>query len=73
VWAIAEGRDLDRTSAEEVMTADLASASPDETVRGAARRMLDNEIRHLPVIEHGAVVGVISVRDVLEAFLGRSA
>jgi CBS domain-containing protein len=29
--------------------------------------MLDNEIRHLPVVEDGVVVGVISARDALQA------
>jgi CBS domain-containing protein len=69
VQAVASGADPDRTSAESVMTSYLASAHPDELVLTAARRMLENEIRHLPVVEGDTVIGVISARDVLEALV----
>jgi CBS domain-containing protein len=69
VQAIASGADPDRTSAESVMTSSLALAHPDEPVLTAARRMLENEIRHLPVVEDDTVIGVISARDVLEALV----
>jgi CBS domain-containing protein len=69
VAAVADGADPDEVWAEDVMTEDLASTTPDEPVRVAARRMLADEIRHLPVVEGDAVVGVISVRDALEVEL----
>jgi CBS domain-containing protein len=69
VQAIAEGADPDRKRAEDVMTIDLALADPDEPVISVARRMLANEIRHLPVTDDGAIVGVISARDALEALV----
>jgi CBS domain-containing protein len=65
VRAVADGLSLDRTRAEEVMTLDLAFATPSDTIDAVATRMLENEIRHLPVLENGLVVGVISERDVL--------
>jgi CBS domain-containing protein len=70
VQAIADGSDLDRTRAEDVMTDDLASARPDEPIRDAAMRMIENDIRHLPVLDDDDVVGVLSLRDVVEALLG---
>jgi CBS domain-containing protein len=51
------------------MTSELASTRPDESIRDAARAMLDNEIRHLPVVDGDVIVGVISMRDVLQAVL----
>jgi CBS domain-containing protein len=65
--AVAENRNLDRVRAEDVMTTTLASASPDDALLDVARLMIDNEIRHLPLVTHDAVVGVVSERDVLRA------
>jgi predicted transcriptional regulator len=67
--ALAEGLDPDRRTAEDVMTIDLAYGDAQEPVKAAARRMIDNEIRHLVVTDHDAPIGVISARDVLEALL----
>lgn len=69
VRAFANGLDLDGTRAQDVMTLDLACATPDESVLEVAARMLDNEIRHMPVVEDGVVVGVVSERDVLRVFV----
>ena len=68
VQAVADGLDAERTSAAEVMTVDFASARPDEALAVVARRMLDNEIRHLLVIDgEGLVTGVVSARDLLQS------
>jgi len=69
VRALAEGADPDEERAENVMTLELATASPADTIMSVAESMLDNEIRHVPVTEDGAVVGVVSERDVLGAFV----
>ncbi len=69
VQALADGHDPDRTRAQDVMTLDLASAGPEESVLVVAKRMLDNEIRHMPVMTDGVVVGVISERDVLRVLV----
>ena len=47
------------------MTAELATASPDEDSSDVALRMLELGVRHLPVVERGSVVGVVSARDLL--------
>lgn len=67
--ALADGLDPDTTSAEDVMTLDLACAAPGESVLAVATRMLDNEIRHIPVTEHGVVIGMVSERDALRALV----
>jgi signal-transduction protein with cAMP-binding, CBS, and nucleotidyltransferase domain len=72
VAAVAEGVDPDATRAADVMTEDVASATPDETVLDVGLRMLNNEIRHLPIVEDDVVVGVVSARDVLAALVRRS-
>lgn len=70
VAALAEGLDPRRFKAADVMTSDVAWAAPDETVLDVGLRMLDNEIRHLPLVEDGVVVGVVSARDVLAVLVG---
>jgi CBS domain-containing protein len=67
--AIADGDDPDVTRVGEIMTDDFASTSPGTSIRDAARQMLDNEVRHLLVVDGDIVVGVISMRDVLAAMI----
>ena len=54
----------------EWMTADPITATPDTPNDEAAQTMLENGFRHLPVVEEGAVVGVVSLRRVVGADLG---
>jgi CBS domain-containing protein len=54
----------------EWMTADPITASPETTTDEAAQTMLENGFRHLPVMERGAVIGVVSLRRVVGAGLG---
>ena len=69
IRSLAEGLDPDASRAEDVMTMELASASPTSSVLDVTVQMLDNEIRHVPLIEAGVVVGVVSERDALRALL----
>jgi predicted transcriptional regulator len=69
VRALAEGVNPDRTRADEIMTEDLVTIGPDDGVLDAVHRMLDAEVRHLPVIENGVAGGMISARDALQALV----
>lgn len=51
----------------EWMTPDPICATPETTLEEAAQTMLDNEFRHLPVLEDGRVIGVASLRRVVAA------
>ncbi len=70
VRALAEGADPDEEIAQNVMTLDLVSLPPGATLAVVAECMVDNEIRHVPVIDDGVVVGVVSERAMLRALLG---
>jgi CBS domain-containing protein len=50
---------------EEVMSAPVTSASPDDEVMVAFRVMSDKKIRRLPVVEAGELVGIVTERDLL--------
>jgi CBS domain-containing protein len=49
----------------EWMTSDPITATPDTPTDEAAQTMLERGFRHLPVVEDGAVVGVVSLRRVV--------
>ncbi|NRF67420.1 CBS domain-containing protein [Aquincola sp. S2] len=48
----------------DIMTSDVCLASPDETIREAARQMADNDIGALPVGEGDRLIGMITDRDI---------
>jgi CBS domain-containing protein len=52
-------------TAADVMTEAAVTITPRHTLVEAARTMSDHQLRHLPVVEHGAVVGLLSDRDLL--------
>jgi len=49
---------------EEFMTRPLSSAAQDDTLSDIITRMEEEKIRHLPILENGNVVGLISDRDI---------
>jgi CBS domain-containing protein len=60
---LAPGRDPNLTLLVEVMTADPDTIRPRESVDEAIRWMDEYGYRHLPVIDAGAVVGMVALRD----------
>jgi len=61
--AVATGTELEKTRVEDVMVRDLVTIHPGASLREAASVMTDKWIRHLPVIDQGKLVGIISQRD----------
>ena len=60
---VAQGRDPNTTSVADVMTADPDTVSPRQLAVDALRLMREGGYRHLPVLDGGRVVGVLSQRD----------
>jgi signal-transduction protein with cAMP-binding, CBS, and nucleotidyltransferase domain len=69
VRAISDGADPDRTRAADVMSEEMVMVEPGDDVLAAAHRMLDNEVRHLPVIQDDVTYGMVSARDALRALV----
>jgi CBS domain-containing protein len=63
------GRDPSTTRLSEVMTRDVLTVSPDQRSGEVLRAMQQRHIRHLPVVENGQVLGVLSLRHLLRADL----
>lgn len=55
---------------ETVMTSKLVTCRRDETVDGVMNIMSEGRFRHLPVVEDGEMIGLISIGDVVKARLG---
>lgn len=66
---VAAGADPDNLTAGEVMSTDLVTMTPDDTVLDAAKRMKESQIRHLPVLMDDDIAGIVSMRDLFDALL----
>lgn len=69
VRAVAEGADLASTPVRDRMAADPDTFDPDTDVFEAGMFLLESGYRHLPVVEDGTLLGVVSLRDLLGAVL----
>ena len=66
---VLHGRASKDTPVREVMTPDVFVITPDVTSGECMVHMTDRHVRHLPVVEGGRVVGVISIGDVVRAVI----
>jgi CBS domain-containing protein len=68
---VAADVDPDTTELSAVMTRRVLTITPDHLLVNALHRMHDNGFRHMPVVENGVPVGMVSVRDALGSDLIR--
>ena len=61
--AVANGQNPHDVPVKEVMRTEVITCGPQTTLKEAAKTMATKWIRHLPVVESGKVVGIISQRD----------
>lgn len=66
--AVALGADADKTTVDDAMTTEVHTVTPDIPLQDAAREMATRWIRHLPVVQDGRLLGVVSMRDVTGVF-----
>lgn len=66
---IVKGRSSESTRVGEIMTSNVRTAAPTETVNHCMEVMTEMKIRHLPVVHDGAVVGMISIGDLVQAII----
>ena len=62
-----EGRVAKETKVKDVMTSKMVTVTKDTTVDQCMGLMKQHRIRHLPVVENGQLVGLVSMRDVMVA------
>jgi CBS domain-containing protein len=66
---IIKGRAMETTLVKEIMTSRVLYVSPETTVSDCMSLMTEKRIRHLPVLEGGKPVGVVSIGDVIKELL----
>ena len=64
---VLQGRSSKDTPVRDIMTAELHSVAPDDSVEHCMQVVTDGRIRHLPVLERGELVGVVSIGDLVKA------
>jgi len=62
---ILKGRSSDTTRVEEIMTPNVVVVSPRTRARECMALMTEKSIRHLPVVDEGRVIGMVSIRDIV--------
>jgi len=70
---IIKGRASDSTKISEIMTTDVVTASSDKTVNQCMAMMTEKKCRHLPVVDDGELVGMISIGDLVQAIIADQA
>jgi CBS domain-containing protein len=63
VRCIAEGNDPSETTVEDILSENLKTVSPNQDTEQAARLMAELQVRRLPVVEKGQLVGMVSIGD----------
>lgn len=64
VRAIADGKEPSTTTVQEVLSEELESVEPDDDVEEAADLMASHQIRRLPVVQSGKLIGMVSLGDI---------
>jgi CBS domain-containing protein len=63
----ARREDIFALTVSAIMTTDLVTALPQDDLLSVAHTMTEHRIRHLPVVENGKLVGVVSIGDIVKA------
>lgn len=66
VNCVASRKDVNSSRVEDFMSNDLVTAELDTTVEDAATLMLDNNIKKLPVVDKGTLMGIVTERDLMK-------
>jgi CBS domain-containing protein len=63
------GRSSSETPVWQIMSAPVLAVAPDDTSDRCMQLMTENRVRHLPVVDRGRVIGVLSIGDLVRAVL----
>ena len=66
---VLQGKSSKDTPVREIMTEKVVCVRPEQTIDDCMGLMTDKRVRHLPVLEHKKVIGVISIGDVVKEML----
>jgi CBS domain-containing protein len=66
---ILKGKSSQATTVSELMSSPVTTVALDDTIETCMELMTTRHIRHLPVIDHGQMIGLVSIGDVLNALV----
>ena len=64
---VSAGKDANKTKVKEIMTKELIFIEPDSDIDDAAKMMVDNKIKKLPVVYQNRLIGIITAMDIVNA------
>ena len=66
---ILKGKSSKETLVREIMSSRVLYVRPEQTIEDCMALMTDKHVRHLPVLDQGKLIGVISIGDVVKALI----
>jgi len=66
---ILKGRSSADTPVREIMSASVLTVAPGDSVNHCMKLVTDKRVRHLPVVDGGRVIGVVSIGDLVKAVI----
>ena len=66
---VLQGRSSRDTPVRDIMTAEVVTVAPGDSIDHCMQLVTDRRIRHLPVVDGGAVVGVLSIGDLVKTVI----
>ncbi|HLH54705.1 MAG TPA: CBS domain-containing protein [Verrucomicrobiae bacterium] len=60
-----KGKSSKQTAVKEILSGQVIHATPDHTVEDCMRLMTEHRVRHLPVLEAGQIIGIVSIGDLV--------
>lgn len=60
-----KGKSSKQTAVKEILSGQVIHVTPDHTVEDCMRLMTDHRVRHLPVLDAGQILGVVSIGDLV--------
>jgi len=64
---VLEDRQSETTPVRDVMSTRIVCASPEQTIEECMAVMTDKRVRHLPVLDNGKLVGIVSIGDLVKS------
>ncbi len=70
VWSFAQhGRELADLHVRDIMRHQVVTCAPTDSLKDVMAKMTVNRVRHLPVVEHGTLIGLVSIGDIVKSRL----
>jgi len=66
---VLENRSSRETTVDEIMTAEVVCSTAGQSVEQCMALMTDKRIRHLPIIDQGRVIGIVSIGDLVKSII----